>query len=108
MSDSSTGPGRWPRSWQPWNRRRKRVREIDLSTTEVETPDVAERRTTQRTILAAFDRLSVDDRQLLVLHHVEDMPVARIADLMRIPIGTVKSRLWTARRRLERALEAER
>jgi RNA polymerase sigma-70 factor (ECF subfamily) len=55
----------------------------------------------------AFDRLDADDRVLLVLHHLEGLPVTQIAARLEIPDGTVKSRLFTARRALERALEAE-
>lgn len=55
----------------------------------------------------AFDRLRPDDRLLLVLHHVEDRPVAEIARSLGIPEGTVKRRLYGARRALERAMEAE-
>ena len=89
-------------------RRRGRVREIDLAAVDVETPDIAERRLARVMVLAAFDRLSVDERHLLALHHVEELPVAEIAAQLGIPLGTAKSRIWSARRKLERALEAER
>ena len=55
----------------------------------------------------AFDRLRLDDRVLLVLHHVEERPIAEIARSLRIPEGTAKRRLHDARRALERAMEAE-
>ena len=55
----------------------------------------------------AFERLDPDDRALLVLHHLEGLQVAEIAARLEIPIGTAKSRLFSARRALERALEAE-
>lgn len=55
----------------------------------------------------AFDRLRPDDRLLLVLHHVEDRPIAEIAGSLGIPEGTAKRRLHGARRALERAMEAE-
>jgi RNA polymerase sigma-70 factor (ECF subfamily) len=51
--------------------------------------------------------LSIDDRQILVLHHLHDLPLAQVAGQLGIPIGTAKSRLWSARRALERALEVE-
>jgi RNA polymerase sigma-70 factor (ECF subfamily) len=56
----------------------------------------------------AFDTLSVDSRAVLVLHHLEGQSVARIAAVLEVPVGTVKSRLYTARRDLERALAGER
>ncbi len=75
---------------------------------EVAGPDSAAARIDEAAVLAAFEHLSVDDRHILVLHHLHDLPLAQIAVQLRIPVGTAKSRLWSARRALERALEAER
>ena len=55
----------------------------------------------------AFDRLRPQDRVILVLHHVEERPVAEIARSLGIPVGTAKWRLHAARRALEKAMEAE-
>jgi RNA polymerase sigma-70 factor (ECF subfamily) len=55
----------------------------------------------------AFDRLSVDDRTLLVLHHLDGRSVASIAGVLGVPVGTAKSRLFAARRALDRALSRE-
>ncbi len=65
--------------------------------------DVAER----DAITRAFDRLRPEDRAILVLHHVEDRPVAEIARSLGIPTGTAKWRLHAARRALEREMEVE-
>jgi RNA polymerase sigma-70 factor (ECF subfamily) len=59
-------------------------------------------------IRRAFARLDGATRALLVLHYVEGMPLGEIARATGSPMGTVKWRLWNARRVLERALEAER
>ncbi len=56
----------------------------------------------------AFDRLDADERTILTLHHLDDRPLAEIAAILAIPVGTVKSRLHTARRSLERAVIEER
>jgi RNA polymerase sigma-70 factor (ECF subfamily) len=45
----------------------------------------------------ALSRLPVASRAVLVLHHVHDLPVDEIATLLRVPVGTVKSRLSRAR-----------
>jgi RNA polymerase sigma-70 factor, ECF subfamily len=58
-------------------------------------------------IARAFDRLRPKDRLILVLHHVEERPVAEIARSLGIPVGTAKWRLHAARAALERAMEAE-
>jgi RNA polymerase sigma-70 factor (ECF subfamily) len=57
---------------------------------------------------AAFEALEIDERHLLVLHHLHHQPVAEMAARLGMPVGTVKWRLYRARRALERALEAER
>lgn len=58
-------------------------------------------------ITRAFDRLRPKDRMILVLHHVEERPVAEIARSLGIPVGTAKWRLHAARTALEKAMEAE-
>jgi RNA polymerase sigma-70 factor (ECF subfamily) len=55
----------------------------------------------------AFERLREQDRLIIVLHHVEERPVAEIARTLGIAVGTVKWRLHQARNNLERAMEAE-
>jgi RNA polymerase sigma-70 factor (ECF subfamily) len=56
----------------------------------------------------AINRLTFDQRSILTLHHLEEQPVAQIAAVLGIPVGTAKWRLHAARQALERALEAER
>jgi RNA polymerase sigma-70 factor (ECF subfamily) len=56
----------------------------------------------------AFETLGADARAILVLHHLEGRAVADIASVLGIPVGTAKSRLFTARRQLGDALERER
>jgi RNA polymerase sigma-70 factor (ECF subfamily) len=58
-------------------------------------------------IARGFERMRPQDRMILVLHHVEERPVAEIAKSLGIPVGTVKSRLYAARGALEKAMEAE-
>lgn len=52
----------------------------------------------------ALDTLDPDRRAILAMHHIEGLSVADIATTLEIPLGTVKSRLFTARQALERAL----
>jgi len=52
--------------------------------------------------------LAPDVRSLLVLHYVEERPLAEIARVMGSPVGTIKWRLSKARQTLDRALEVER
>jgi RNA polymerase sigma-70 factor (ECF subfamily) len=52
-------------------------------------------------------QLGVAEREVLTLFFLEDLSLAEIASLIGIPIGTVKSRLFKARRDLRRVLEQE-
>ncbi|MEO6350530.1 MAG: sigma-70 family RNA polymerase sigma factor [Candidatus Limnocylindrales bacterium] len=54
----------------------------------------------------AFARLSVDQRSLLVLHHLHGHGVREIGAWLGIPTGTVKWRLNRARNALRRELDA--
>lgn len=56
----------------------------------------------------AFERLTVDQRALIVAHHLDGRPIDQLAIDLRVPIGTVKSRLHTARAALQRALADDR
>ncbi len=51
-------------------------------------------------ILAAFDRLSDEQREVLVLVAVEGLKYAEVAQILEVPLGTVMSRLGRARERL--------
>jgi len=55
----------------------------------------------------AFRSLSPEHRAVLVLHHYADLPLAEIAEILGIPIGTVGSRLHHAARRLRAALDED-
>jgi RNA polymerase sigma factor (sigma-70 family) len=52
----------------------------------------------------ALARISVPRRVVITLHYLHDLSVAEIAGVLRIPAGTVKSRLHDAREQLRRAL----
>jgi RNA polymerase sigma-70 factor (ECF subfamily) len=56
-------------------------------------------------LLAALSRLTPDAREALVLVCVEQLSYAEVAEALRIPIGTVMSRVCRARQTLRRLLE---
>ncbi len=41
----------------------------------------------------------------ILLFYMEDLPIAQIASVLKVPVGTVKSRLYQARKLLEKELE---
>ena len=55
-------------------------------------------------VLEAVDRLPPDFREVLVLSDMEGLGYAEIAAALEIPVGTLKSRLFRARRLLQREL----
>ena len=67
-----------------------------------------ERADERRRIVAAIDQLPPHEREVLVLKEFEELKYREIADLVGVPVGTVMSRLYSARRRLAEALEAHR
>lgn len=55
-------------------------------------------------ILAAIDALPEEFREVVVLSDVEGLGYTQIADTLGVPIGTVKSRLFRARKQLQGTL----
>lgn len=55
-------------------------------------------------ILEAIEELPEDFRTAVLLSDVEGLPYADIAELVDVPVGTVKSRLFRGRRRLQEVL----
>ena len=52
-------------------------------------------------------KLSDDHRAVLVLHDLEEIPQKDIAEILAIPVGTVKSRLFHARSAIKKFLESQ-
>jgi RNA polymerase sigma-70 factor (ECF subfamily) len=119
-----------PNAFDPWlnrvvanaarmrRRRRIRLREVrvdelsgpddrDAAAGVAPQPDRIDAIADADAIGRAFKRLREADRVVLVMHHVEERPVAEIAATLSMRVGTVKWRLHRARAALEQALEAE-
>jgi RNA polymerase sigma-70 factor (ECF subfamily) len=96
-------------------RRRRIVREISVGALPGEGDALAspaarhDDRTADLDFLdRALGRVALTDRTLLALHHFEHLSLDQIGERLGVPAKTVKSRLFSARRSLERALEVER
>ncbi len=82
-------------------RRRRGLREIQMS----EPPShMALGQLSASAFDRAFERLTVEQRALLIDHHLDSKSLRDMAERMQIPEGTVKSRLFAARQALDRAL----
>lgn len=57
-------------------------------------------------VAAALAQIPPEQRELLILSYVEDVTQVMIAERLKLPLGTVKSRMRLAYRRLRKLLEA--
>jgi len=73
-----------------------------------EPAELVERELTQERLVRAWERLGEDHRVVLSMHDIEDYSLPELAQIMDIPLGTLKSRLHRARARLRELLAAER
>ena len=55
----------------------------------------------------ALDQIPILQREVLTLHFLDDLSLADIAQVLGVPEGTVKSRLYHAKRALREVLEKE-
>ena len=90
-------------------RSRRRIREIPSSTViALADRAAAGAPPNDAAILdSALATLPVEQRAILVLHHLEGRPLAELATILDIPEGTAKSRLFTARRALAAAIATD-
>jgi RNA polymerase sigma-70 factor, ECF subfamily len=89
-------------------RRRTRWRTVTLTLDVPARPDdigaVGDRDQLER----AFERLSPEQRAVVVLHHYLGMSTVEVAETLDIPLGTANSRLGRAMTTLRQALAADR
>ncbi len=70
-------------------------------------PDLAGAVSDREEVERAFRRLNADQRAVIVLQYYRDLSLPEIAELLGIPIGTVRSRAHYAKRVLRAAIEAD-
>ncbi len=61
----------------------------------------------QDLVQQGLQALSLEHRVVLVLHDLEDIPQKEVAKILRIPVGTVKSRLFHARSAMRKFLQQQ-
>ena len=110
-----------PERFEPWlyrllvnacyeEARRYRRWSLRVRTLPVDGPTVADTTASifdRDALERAFLRLSPEHRAVFVLHHHIGLPLASIAEVVGVPIGTVKSRLHHATRNLRAAITAD-
>ena len=68
--------------------------------------DAAERTERRRVVLECIDGLGSKHKIVVVLHYLNGLNLAEIAEIAEVPVGTVKSRLHNALRKLRVQLSA--
>lgn len=89
-------------------RRRRRARPEEVEDTGLETvsvPDESERTIASMVVADALERLSPEHREVIVETYLKDRTINEAAEVLRIPPGTVKSRLYYAIRALRKDLK---
>ncbi|MGW1343278.1 RNA polymerase sigma factor [Kribbella sp. NPDC002412] len=69
-------------------------------------PDPADQVVDRVDVRRLVDRVPVVEREVLVLFHLEDLSLEECAEVLGVPVGTVKSRLHRARRMLREGAES--
>lgn len=70
--------------------------------------ELVEQAFTQQRIVAAWEQLGEEHRVVLSMHDIEDYSLPELAQIMEVPVGTLKSRLHRARAKLRQLLATER
>ncbi|HVT10937.1 MAG TPA: sigma-70 family RNA polymerase sigma factor [Fimbriimonadaceae bacterium] len=93
-------------------RRNSRIVEMDIEETadtagNVEVHEEVYARLTAERLWALIDSLPLPFRELIVLREAEGLSYAEIAQVLRVPVGTVMSRLSRAREALQAKIAGE-
>jgi RNA polymerase sigma factor (sigma-70 family) len=96
-----------------WVRKQSRNRKLDQNLVEQQRPEDAmveqepELNEARQTVVDALRGLSPAQQGLLALFYQDGFGVTEIAEILEVPVGTVKSRLFHSRNALKKALEGE-
>lgn len=84
---------------------RQVISEYDPQLECSDAPDViVEADESKRAVWAAIEKLSYDHREVIILRHFQEMSYEEIAGMLAIPVGSVMSRLYYARKKLREIL----
>jgi RNA polymerase sigma-70 factor (ECF subfamily) len=87
--------------------RRRRVIEAQVRPAEAGWTDPSHGLAERDEIERVLGRLTPEQRALVVLHYYLELPLHETALALRIPVGTVKSRLFRTHQQLRAALDAD-
>jgi RNA polymerase sigma factor (sigma-70 family) len=87
--------------------RERYAKPVEVSMDEVEVPagsDSNDREDQLHTVERELARLPIIEREILTLFYLKELSLADVAQVLEVPVGTVKSRLFRARQMLRREL----
>jgi len=99
-------------------KRNKHIRKFSISAvteddqSDMDLPDVTydpqmivDRTETKEKVWEAFNKLNLKNREIIMMRHFQEMSYEEIAKALDIPIGTVMSRLFHARKNMKDMIE---
>jgi RNA polymerase sigma-70 factor, ECF subfamily len=81
------------------------IDDYDAESSDPQQDDALSRLQEDGHVAKALAQIPEEQRQLLIMSYVEDLPQSEIAQRLQIPLGTVKSRMRLAYRRMKKLLE---
>lgn len=85
--------------------RKKKLEPLSLQHwMELQAPQVGDQLLNREALRCALEKLSDEHREVIFLHEIEGLRYAEIAEILDIPEGTVKSRLYHAFRDMRKYL----
>lgn len=88
-------------------KQRRQALALHLLTTDGSQPDPSSAVANREQLERAFRTLTTEQRAAIVLQYYRDLSLAEIAEVLHVPIGTVRSRLHYAKRAMRSAIEAD-
>jgi RNA polymerase sigma-70 factor (ECF subfamily) len=94
----------WVKQRHRWPRSLEEVAEWLVGTKKNLLQNQAEAAEESRQVQQAIAKLPLPQRVVVVMYYVNDLPLQEIADILEVPVGTVKSRLHYGRQALKQNL----
>ncbi|MBZ0261636.1 MAG: sigma-70 family RNA polymerase sigma factor [Hyphomicrobiales bacterium] len=82
------------------------LEDFDAPSDDVPGDEAVNRSQEDSHVARALAQIPPEQRELLILSYVDDVPQSMIAERLNLPLGTVKSRMRLAYRRMRKLLEA--
>lgn len=89
----------------PFTLLKRKAEEVSKEPVETVPQEIIEREDLQKDITEIVNSLSPETRACIVLFHFEDKSLNEIAEILNIPVGTVKSRLYNGRKKIEKQFD---